>query len=34
MGSIGTPIVAVESGVIEALGWNQYRRLANWNSQF
>ena len=24
MGLIGTPIVAVESGVIEAIGWNQY----------
>lgn len=24
MGRIGTPIVAVESGYIEALGWNQY----------
>lgn len=24
VGSIGTPIVAVESGRIEALGWNQY----------
>lgn len=24
MGSIGTPIIAVESGVVEALGWNQY----------
>lgn len=24
MGSIGTPIIAVESGVIEALGWNRY----------
>ena len=24
MGNIGTPIIAVESGVIEALGWNQY----------
>ncbi len=24
MGSIGTPIVAVESGTIEHLGWNQY----------
>lgn len=24
MGSVGTPIVAVESGYIEALGWNQY----------
>ena len=24
LGSIGTPIVAVESGVIEAIGWNQY----------
>lgn len=24
MGSIGTPIIAVESGIVEALGWNQY----------
>lgn len=24
MGQVGTPIVAVESGVIEAIGWNQY----------
>ena len=24
MGNIGTPIVAVESGVVEALGWNQF----------
>ena len=24
MGSIGTPIIAVESGIIENLGWNQY----------
>ena len=24
MGQIGTPIIAVESGVIENLGWNQY----------
>lgn len=24
MGQTGTPIVAVESGVVEALGWNQY----------
>lgn len=24
MGSIGTPIVAVESGTVEAIGWNQY----------
>ena len=24
MGNIGTPIVAVESGVVEHLGWNQY----------
>ncbi len=23
-GSIGTPIIAVESGYVEALGWNQY----------
>lgn len=24
MGSIGTPIIAVESGTVEAMGWNQY----------
>lgn len=24
MGSIGTPIIAVESGTVEALGWNMY----------
>ncbi len=24
MGQVGTPIVAVESGFVEALGWNQY----------
>ena len=24
MGAIGTPIIAVESGTIEAMGWNQY----------
>ncbi len=24
MGSIGTPTIAVESGIIEAMGWNQY----------
>ena len=24
MGQVGTPIIAVESGTIEALGWNQY----------
>lgn len=24
MGSVGTPIVAVESGVVEAIGWNPY----------
>jgi murein DD-endopeptidase MepM/ murein hydrolase activator NlpD len=24
MGSVGTPVVAVESGIVEALGWNQY----------
>ncbi len=24
LGSVGTPIVAVESGVVEACGWNQY----------
>ena len=24
MGQIGTPIICIESGVVEALGWNQY----------
>lgn len=24
MGAVGTPIIAVESGTVEALGWNQY----------
>ncbi len=24
MGSVGTPVTAVETGVVEALGWNQY----------
>lgn len=24
MGQVGTPIVAVETGVVEAMGWNQY----------
>ena len=24
LGSIGTPIIAIESGIIEAIGWNQY----------
>ena len=24
MGRIGTPIIAVESGIVEAVGWNQY----------
>lgn len=24
MGSVGTPIVAIESGVVECVGWNQY----------
>ncbi len=24
MGRIGTPIIAIESGVVEAIGWNQY----------
>lgn len=24
LGSIGTPIIAVESGIVEAVGWNQY----------
>lgn len=24
LGSIGTPVIAVESGYVEALGWNQY----------
>ncbi len=24
MGSVGTPVIAVEGGIVEALGWNQY----------
>ena len=24
MGSIGTPVIAIESGIVEAVGWNQY----------
>ena len=24
MGSVGTPIIAIESGIVEELGWNQY----------
>ncbi len=24
LGSVGTPIIAVESGIVEAVGWNQY----------
>ena len=24
MGTVGTPIIAVESGIVEAIGWNQY----------
>lgn len=24
LGSVGTPVIAVESGTVEALGWNQY----------
>lgn len=24
MGSLGTPVVAVESGIVEAMGWNRY----------
>lgn len=24
MGQIGTPIIAIETGIVEALGWNQY----------
>lgn len=24
IGSIGTPVVAVESGIVEAIGWNRY----------
>lgn len=24
LGSVGTPIIAVESGVVECLGWNRY----------
>ena len=31
MGQTGTPVVAVESGYVEAIGWNQYGgwRLGN-----
>ncbi len=24
MGSVGTPIIAIESGIVECIGWNQY----------
>ena len=24
MGSVGTPVIAIESGVVEVLGWNMY----------
>ena len=24
LGSVGTPIIAIESGIVEAIGWNQY----------
>lgn len=24
MGNVGTPIIAIESGIVEAIGWNQY----------
>lgn len=24
MGSVGTPVIAIESGIVEAIGWNQY----------
>ena len=24
MGSVGTPVIAIESGTVEAIGWNQY----------
>jgi Membrane proteins related to metalloendopeptidases len=24
MGQVGTPVIAVESGIVEAIGWNQY----------
>ena len=34
MGSIGTPVIAVESGIIEACGWNQYRGMENRNKKF
>ena len=30
MGNIGTPIIAVESGVVEALGWNRYGGWRIW----
>lgn len=34
MGQIGTPIIAIESGYVEALGWNQYGGLAYRHPQF
>lgn len=34
MGSIGTPIIAVESGIVEACRLEPIWRLENWNSKF
>ena len=31
MGQVGTPVVAIESGYVEAIGWNQY---GGWHPQF
>ncbi len=33
MAQTGTPVIAIESGIVEAVGWNQYR-LAFGNTQF
>ena len=37
MGNVGTPVIAIESGIVEAIGWNQVEsvwRLASWNTEF
>lgn len=34
MGSIGTPIIAVESGIVEAIRLESIRWLAYWNTKF
>ena len=34
MGQVGTPVIAVESGYVEALGWNQYGGWRIRNTEF